>query len=119
MLMEAIIGGLLIGLCLGLLGSGGSILTVPLLVYLLEHDPKAAIGESLAIVGGIALLAAIRPIIQRRIDWPSVLLFRLTTYLCSIHWGSASGRPGLSVRRCRPWCGRSKNSPTKGAPRAS
>ncbi len=73
--MEAIIGGLLIGLCLGLLGSGGSILTVPLLVYLLEHDPKAAIGESLAIVGGIALLAAIRPIIQRRIDWPSVLLF--------------------------------------------
>ena len=75
MLIPSIIGGLLIGLCLGLLGSGGSILTVPLLVYLLGHDPKSAIGESLAIVGGIALIAAIRPCLQRRIDWPSVLLF--------------------------------------------
>ena len=74
-LISSIIGGLLIGLCLGLLGSGGSILTVPLLVYLLEHDPKSAIGESLAIVGGIALIAAIRPCLQRRIDWPSVVLF--------------------------------------------
>ena len=75
MLIPSIIGGLLIGLCLGLLGSGGSILTVPLLVYLLEHDPKSAVGESLAIVGGIALIAAIRPCLQRRIDWPSVVLF--------------------------------------------
>ena len=74
-LIPSIIGGLLIGLCLGLLGSGGSIITVPLLVYLLEHEPKAAIGESLAIVGGIALIAAIWPGIQRRIDWPSVVLF--------------------------------------------
>ena len=73
--MIAVLGGILIGLCLGLLGSGGSILTVPLLVYLLDHDPKVAIAESLAIVGGIALLASIRPMLKRDVDWTSVLLF--------------------------------------------
>ena len=73
-MIEAI-GGIVIGLCLGLLGSGGSILTVPVLVYLLQHDPKAAIAESLAIVGGIALIGAIEPALRRRVDWSSVVFF--------------------------------------------
>lgn len=51
-----IIGALLIGLALGLMGSGGSILTVPILVYVLGHDGKVAIAESLAIGGGIAFV---------------------------------------------------------------
>ena len=51
-----LLGALLVGLTLGLLGSGGSILTVPVLVYVLGHDDKAAIAESLAIVGTIALI---------------------------------------------------------------
>ena len=68
-------GGMLIGVCLGLLGSGGSILTVPLLIYLLGHEPKPAIAESLAIVGGIAFIAAIGPTLRRRVDWASVLFF--------------------------------------------
>mgnify|MGYP003334098775 CR=1 FL=1 len=59
MLIEAL-GGLVIGLFLGLLGSGGSILALPLLVYLLAHDPKVAVAESLAIVGGIALFGALK-----------------------------------------------------------
>ena len=73
-MLEAL-GGLLIGGCLGLLGSGGLILTVPLLVYLLGHEPKVAIAESLAIVGGIALIGAIGPMMRRRVDWPSVIFF--------------------------------------------
>ncbi len=73
-MIEAI-GGIVIGLCLGLLGSGGSILTVPVLVYLLHHDPKVAIAESLAIVGGIALVGAIGPALRRRVDWASVVFF--------------------------------------------
>ena len=52
--MTMIIGALAIGLTLGLLGSGGSILTVPVLVYVLGHDDKAAIAESLAIVAAIS-----------------------------------------------------------------
>ena len=70
-----IIGALLIGLSLGMMGSGGSILTVPMLVYLLGHDGKAAIAESLAIVGGIALLSLVPYARSRLIDWRSVLLF--------------------------------------------
>jgi uncharacterized protein len=41
----------LIGLALGLLGGGGSILTVPIFVYLFHFDPKEAIAMSLAVVG--------------------------------------------------------------------
>ena len=73
--MIALLGGFLVGACLGLLGSGGSILAVPILVYLMGHHPKVAVAESLAIVGAIAALAAIPPVRERRIDWWSVLLF--------------------------------------------
>lgn len=47
---------LLVGVTLGLLGGGGSILTVPSLVYALNVDPKTAIVMSLPIVGGAALI---------------------------------------------------------------
>ncbi|QDU39353.1 Sulfite exporter TauE/SafE [Maioricimonas rarisocia] len=73
--MSSVIGAILIGLTLGLLGSGGSILTVPVLVYLLGHQDKVAIAESLAIVGGIALAGMIPYARARLIDWRSVVLF--------------------------------------------
>ncbi len=75
MTLTVVLGGLVVGGCLGLLGSGGSILTVPVLVYLLGHEPKAAIAESLAIVGAIAAFGSIGPIRRRRVDWRSVGLF--------------------------------------------
>ncbi|MDZ7705229.1 MAG: sulfite exporter TauE/SafE family protein [Trueperaceae bacterium] len=68
-------GALAIGLSLGLLGSGGSILTVPVLVYLVGQTDKVAIAGSLAIVGGISLIGAVPYAIGRRVDWRSVLLF--------------------------------------------
>jgi sulfide:quinone oxidoreductase len=73
--MLTILGALLIGFTLGLLGSGGSILTVPVLVYLLHHNAKAAIAESLAIVGTIALAGVIPYGRSRHIDWRSVAFF--------------------------------------------
>jgi len=45
------LASILIGVSLGLVGSGGSILTVPVLVYMLAVDPVAATGYSLFIVG--------------------------------------------------------------------
>ena len=75
--MTSVVGAILIGLTLGLLGSGGSILTVPVLVYLLGHQDKVAIAESLAIVGGIALAGMIPYARARLIDWRSVVLFGL------------------------------------------
>jgi uncharacterized protein len=50
--------GFAIGLSLSLLGGGGSILTVPALVYLVGQSPQAAVTTSLAIVGGNSVLGA-------------------------------------------------------------
>lgn len=49
----------LIGLALGTLGGGGSILTVPVLVYVLGFEPKLAIAMSLPVVGTAALVGVI------------------------------------------------------------
>lgn len=48
----------LIGLFLGLVGGGGSIVTVPILVYALGVEPHDAVGMSLTVVGGTSLVAA-------------------------------------------------------------
>lgn len=66
-----------IGLCLGLLGSGGSILTVPVLVYIVGRPEKAAIAESLAIVALIAASGAALAARRRLIDFREVLWFGL------------------------------------------
>lgn len=74
-MIYALIGAVAIGLVLGLLGSGGSILTVPVLVYLAGEPSKVAIAESLAIVGIIAAFGALPYARQRLVDWRSVLYF--------------------------------------------
>lgn len=50
----------LVGVSLGLLGGGGSILTVPILVYILGLDAKSAIATSLLVVGLTSLVGALR-----------------------------------------------------------
>lgn len=60
--MTWIIGHILaigIGLSLGLIGGGGSILAVPILIYILDIEPKAAIAMSLVIVGTVSLIGII------------------------------------------------------------
>jgi uncharacterized protein len=75
----------LIGLTLGLLGAGGSIVTVPVLVYVLGQPDKTAIAASLAIVGGIATAGALHASLRHRVDWRSVVLF------------GGAGMPGASM----------------------
>ncbi|MCA9175228.1 MAG: sulfite exporter TauE/SafE family protein [Planctomycetales bacterium] len=70
-----LIGALIIGFTLGLLGSGGSAITVPVLVYLVGHEAKQSIAESMAIVGLISVVAAIPYARARNVDWRSVLYF--------------------------------------------
>jgi hypothetical protein len=70
-----LIGAVLIGLTLGMLGSGGSAITVPVLVYLVGHGGKVSIAESMAIVGLISIAAAIPYGRDRQIDWRSVIYF--------------------------------------------
>jgi len=54
----ALLGAIAIGLSLGLTGAGGSILTLPVLVYLAGIPPRQAVGLSLLIVGTAALTGA-------------------------------------------------------------
>ena len=70
-------GAVAIGVSLGLLGSGGSIITVPVLVYLLGQDEKVAIAGSLFIVGSIALVGSVQYIRLRMVDWRNVVIFGL------------------------------------------
>ncbi|MCR1784796.1 sulfite exporter TauE/SafE family protein [Nocardioides carbamazepini] len=66
---------LLVGVALGALGGGGSILTVPLLVYVAGLDPKQAIATSLLVVGVTSAVGALAHARARRIRWRTGLLF--------------------------------------------
>ncbi len=65
----SIVLGAAIGLSLGALGGGGSILTVPALVYALNVDAKVATGASLLIVGSSALFGTFAHHRFRRVEW--------------------------------------------------
>ncbi|RUO28826.1 sulfite exporter TauE/SafE family protein [Aliidiomarina sedimenti] len=71
----ALFGALIIGLSLGLFGSGGSILTVPVLLYLLHQDPQVAIASSLLIVAGISFFGSVQNAFKKLISWRHVGFF--------------------------------------------
>lgn len=66
---------LLIGVSLGVLGGGGSILTVPILVYVAGMDPKEAIAASLFVVGVTSAAGAISHARGGRVRWRTGLIF--------------------------------------------
>ena len=67
----------LIGLSLGVLGGGGSILTVPILVYVAGLDAKEAIATSLFVVGVTSAAGAVSHARAGRVRWRTGLLFGL------------------------------------------
>lgn len=75
--MELLVLGLavLVGVTLGLLGGGGSILMVPLLVYVAGLDAKAAIATSLLVVGATSLAASVPHARQGRVQWRTAGIF--------------------------------------------
>ncbi|MEU5714659.1 sulfite exporter TauE/SafE family protein [Streptomyces sp. NPDC020403] len=75
MIALVVAASLLVGVSLGVLGGGGSILTVPILVYLAGQDTKEAIATSLFVVGVTSLAALIPHARGRRIRWRTGLLF--------------------------------------------
>jgi len=64
-----------VGLALGTLGGGGSILTVPLLTYIAGMPPKEAIAASLLIVGVTSLSSLVVHARHRRVRWRTGLIF--------------------------------------------
>lgn len=75
MMAVAVVLSLLIGVSLGLLGGGGSILTVPTLVYALGVESKPAIAASLVIVGVTSAVGAAQHAWAGRVRWKVGLIF--------------------------------------------
>ena len=65
---------ILVGVSLGLIGSGGSILTVPILVYIMDVSPITATSYSLFIVGITALIGSIKKAKEKNIEFKTALI---------------------------------------------
>ncbi|HCY24790.1 MAG TPA: permease, partial [Cryomorphaceae bacterium] len=81
--MEAIgyIASIFIGISLGLIGGGGSVLTVPVLVYLFDITPEMSTAYSLFIVGITALVGAIRNASLGQIEYKTALVFAVPAFI--------------------------------------
>ena len=70
-----------VGVTLGLLGGGGSILTLPILVYFMGVEPSKATAYSLFIVGVSALIATQRFYVKKLIDFKVGLFFAIPSFV--------------------------------------
>ena len=75
MFILAIILSVVIGIALGLLGGGGSILTTPILIYALGVEAKAAIATSLLVVGVTSLAGMVQHARAGNVEWRTGLIF--------------------------------------------
>ncbi|MEV4227953.1 sulfite exporter TauE/SafE family protein [Streptomyces bobili] len=75
MITLVLVASVLIGVSLGILGGGGSILTVPILVYLAGMDTKEAIATSLFVVGATSLVVLVPHARAGRVRWRTGLIF--------------------------------------------
>ena len=79
---------LLIGISLGLIGGGGSILTLPILTYLFHIDAKTGTAYSLFIVGLAALAGGIRMARQGNVEYRTLIIFAVPA-LASVYFTRA------------------------------
>jgi uncharacterized membrane protein YfcA len=82
--MTWIIGHILaacIGVSLGLIGGGGSVLALPILVYVMGIPPKSAIAMTLVIVGTVSLLGIIPHWRAKNVNFRTALIFGSATML--------------------------------------
>jgi uncharacterized protein len=70
-----------VGITLGLIGSGGSILAVPILVYVMKIEPVLATAYSLFTVGITALIGGLQKAKQQLVDFKKVVLFGVPSVL--------------------------------------
>ena len=71
----------IVGVTLGLIGSGGSILTVPIMVYVAGIDPVLATAYSLFVVGSSALVGGIKKAKQQLVNFKMVFIFGIPTVI--------------------------------------
>lgn len=69
-----------IGLVLGLVGAGGSILTVPVMVYLMDIDPVLATSYSLVVVGTTALAGSTAYMKKEQVNYKTAVIFAIPAF---------------------------------------
>ncbi len=74
-------GALLIGVVLGLIGGGGSILTVPIFVYLMVINPVTATAYSLFVVGVSSAFGAFQNIKKGLVDFKTAIIFAIPAFI--------------------------------------
>ncbi len=72
---------ILIGVSLGLIGGGGSILTLPVLVYLLGITPVMSTAYSLFVVGTTALVGSVNYMRQQQVNYKAAAVFAIPSFL--------------------------------------
>ena len=72
----------LVGVSLGILGSGGSFLTVPIMVYLFKINPVDATGYSLFVVGISSAIGGIKYVRRNLVDIKTALIFAVPSIVC-------------------------------------
>jgi uncharacterized membrane protein YfcA len=85
-----------IGLSLGLIGGGGSILAVPILVYVMGLGAKAAIATSLVIVGTVSLIGAVPHWLQGNVNFRVAAMFAPTAMLGAYLGARLAGLPFIT-----------------------
>lgn len=91
-LILALLAGALVGLALGALGGGGSVLAVPALIYLLGFTPAAATTASLVIVTATSLTALYAHARTGDVRWKAGALFAAAGLLPAAAAGAAAAR---------------------------
>lgn len=85
-----------IGVSLGLLGGGGSVLALPVLVYVMGIDPKPAIAMTLVIVGSVSFLGVIPHARKGNVSWQTAAVFGSATMVGAYGGARLAGLPWIS-----------------------
>ena len=90
-LIVVVLLAIVVGISLGLLGGGGSILTVPLLTYVAGMDPKEAIAASLFVVGTTSVVSTFAHARKGNVQWRTGLIFGAASMAGAFLGGLAGG----------------------------
>src|SRR6476646_7301712 len=79
--LETCLASLGIGLSLGLIGAGGSILMIPVFVYILKKDPVSSSVYSMFVVGISSMAGSIQSIFNKLVDFKAALSFGIPSVI--------------------------------------
>lgn len=75
------LGAFIVGFILGLIGAGGSILTVPIMVYIIGINPVTATAYSLFVVGTTSLVGAVQNLRKKLVDIKTAIIFAIPAFI--------------------------------------